>query len=87
MSSVERYPVWEATELEASSGLNMLTTSNGRKGVPTMRRKKRAKRRIVGQDIPKLEALAQINLNAAGLDIGDDEIYAAVPEGRDKESA
>jgi len=37
-------------------------------------------------EAPKLEALGQINLNAAGLDIGDDEIYAAVPEGRDKES-
>jgi transposase len=33
--------------------------------------------------IPELGALKQINLNAAGLDIGDDEIYAAVPEGRD----
>jgi transposase len=32
-------------------------------------------------EIPPLEALKQINLNAAGLDIGDDEIYAAVPEG------
>jgi len=35
------------------------------------------------QHIPELEVLKQINLNAAGLDIGDDEIYAAVPEGRD----
>jgi len=51
-----------------------------------MRRKKKPKKRAVVQDIPKLEALAQINLNAAGLDIGDDEIYAAVPEGRDTQS-
>jgi transposase len=29
---------------------------------------------------PKLDALAQINHHAAGLDIGDAEIYAAVPE-------
>lgn len=42
------------------------------------RRKKRGKqRRIV-----KLESLKQLNLNAAGLDIGAVEIYAAVPEGR-----
>jgi transposase len=33
--------------------------------------------------VSKLDVLKQINLNAAGLDIGDDEIYAAVPEGRD----
>ena len=37
-------------------------------------------------EVPKLEALEQINLNAAGLDIGDDEIYVAVPEGRDEQS-
>ena len=29
---------------------------------------------------PKLDALAQINHHVAGLDIGDAEIYAAVPE-------
>ena len=29
---------------------------------------------------PKLDASAQINHHAAGLDIGDAEIYAAVPE-------
>ena len=46
--------------------------------------KKRSKRQAPARegDIPALEALKQINLNAAGLDIGDDEIYAAVPEGR-----
>jgi transposase len=37
-------------------------------------------------EVPKLEALEQIRLNAAGLDIHDDEIYAAVPEGRDEVS-
>ena len=39
-----------------------------------------------GTEIPKLEALEQINFNAAGLDIGDKEIYVAVPEGRDEVS-
>jgi len=34
----------------------------------------------------KLDALAQINLHAAGLDIGATEIYACVPEGQDVES-
>ena len=45
------------------------------------RRRKRSKRKIV-----KLESLKQLNLNAAGLDIGAAEIYAAVPEGRDEVS-
>jgi transposase len=44
--------------------------------------KKRSKPAPVTEGkIPSLEALKQINLDA-GLDIGDDEIYAAVPEGR-----
>lgn len=43
--------------------------------------KKTKKRKIV-----ELEALKQINLNAAGLDIGAAEIYAAVPEGCGTES-
>jgi len=47
---------------------------------------KKPKKKAAVQDIPKLEALQQINLNAAGLDIGDDEIYAAIPEGRDEVS-
>jgi transposase len=51
-----------------------------------MKRKKRPKREAILQDVPKLEALEQINFNAAGLDVGDDEIYAAVPEKRDKVS-
>ena len=33
-----------------------------------------------------MDALEQINLNAAGLDIGAEEIYVAVPKGRDEES-
>jgi len=38
---------------------------------------KRGSRKIV-----KLESLKQIDLNAAGLDIADEEIWAALPEGR-----
>lgn len=36
-------------------------------------------------DIPSLETLLQLNLNAAGLDIGDEEIYACVPADRDEQ--
>lgn len=35
---------------------------------------------------PALDSLKQINLNAAGLDIGDREIYVCVPEGRSESS-
>ncbi len=54
-----------------------------------MRKAKKSKRRrqkLTEEEVPKLEALKQISLNAAGLDIGDEEIYAAVPEGRDEVS-
>jgi len=34
--------------------------------------------------LAELNALEQINLNAAGLDVGDDEIWACVPAGRDE---
>lgn len=53
-------------------------------GVKQARRtkgKKQATKKVV-----KLESLKQLNLNAAGLDIGATEIYAAVPEDRDRES-
>ena len=33
-----------------------------------------------------MDVLEQINLNAAGLDIGDEQIYVAIPEGRQQES-
>ena len=36
--------------------------------------------------VAKLDSLEQINLNAAGLDIGAAEIWACVPEGRDEVS-
>ena len=42
---------------------------------------KKGSRKIV-----KLESLKQINLNAAGLDIADEEIWAAIPEGRQDSS-
>ena len=44
-------------------------------------KRKKQKRKAVN-----LDSLEQINLNAAGLDIGAEEIYACVPEGRDSES-
>jgi transposase len=34
----------------------------------------------------KVDAMAQINSNAAGIDIGSEEVYVAVPPGRDEES-
>jgi len=37
-----------------------------------------------GQQAVSLDSLKQINLNAAGLDIGAEEIWACVPEGRDE---
>jgi len=45
--------------------------------------KKRSKRQKKAID---MDALEQINLNAAGIDIGAEEIYVAVPKGRDEES-
>ncbi|WP_203032039.1 hypothetical protein [Leptolyngbya sp. Cla-17] len=47
---------------------------------PGSKVKSKSKERHV--DAPKLESLEQINLNAAGLDVGASEIYACVPEGR-----
>jgi transposase len=35
---------------------------------------------------PKVEALEQINFNAAGVDIGSSELWVCVPEGRDEQS-
>jgi transposase len=45
--------------------------------------KKRSKRK---RKVTDLDALEQINLNAAGVDIGAEEIFVAVPKGRDAES-
>jgi len=49
------------------------------KGSPTCSSSKAVK-------VPRLDSLSQINLNAAGLDVGDREIYACVPEGRTEQS-
>jgi len=46
-----------------------------------MKKNKRKRR----QKMIDLDALEQINLNAAGVDIGAEEIYVAIPKGRDKE--
>ena len=43
-------------------------------------------RRGKGIKVTELDSLKQINLNAAGLDIGAAEIWACVPEGRDEVS-
>jgi len=40
-------------------------------------------RKKVVDKIPKLDSLKQLNLNAAGVDIGAAEIWVCVPEGRD----
>jgi len=58
----------------------------GKRSLRQAARKRSRKRKVEKLEVPKLEALEQINLNAAGLDIGDDEIYVAVPEGRDEQS-
>jgi transposase len=39
------------------------------------------------QEAVKLDTLERINLNAAGLDIGAEEIYACVPDGRDAKAS
>jgi transposase len=45
------------------------------------KRKKKGSKKAV-----KLDSLKQLNLNAAGLDIGSEEIWVCVPEGRDEEA-
>ena len=48
--------------------------------------KRRKEKRKRAQKVVKLESLKQINLNAAGLDIGAEEIWTCVLEGRDSDS-
>ena len=50
---------------------------------PTQAGKSRSSKSVKA---PQLDSLEQINLNAAGLDIGDSQIYVCVPEGRDSDS-
>jgi len=45
--------------------------------------KKRSKHQKKAKE---LDVLEQINLNAAGIDVGAEEVYVAVPKGRDEES-
>ncbi len=47
---------------------------------------KRKGKKKNSQKAVKLDSLKQLNLNAAGLDIGSEEIWACVPEDRDKET-
>ncbi len=47
---------------------------------------KRKPRERQRQSVPELNSLEQINLNAAGLDIGAAEIWVCVPKGRDEVS-
>jgi len=42
------------------------------------------RKKSLPQDIPPLDTLKQLNLNAAGLDIGAEEIYVCVPAERDE---
>jgi transposase len=44
------------------------------------------KKRKQQKKVIELDALEQINLNAAGIDIGAEEIWVAIPKGRDEES-
>jgi transposase len=44
-------------------------------------RKRKNKKKVID-----LDALEQINLNAAGIDIGAEEIFVAIPKGRDEET-
>jgi hypothetical protein len=44
------------------------------------------KRKKKSQKIVKMENLKQINIDAGGIDIGADELFVCVPEGRDEKS-
>jgi transposase len=44
------------------------------------------KRKKSPVNVPVLDVLEQINIHAAGLDIGSEEIYACVPADRDEQS-
>jgi transposase len=44
------------------------------------------KRKNKSHQVVELKSLAQINLDAAGIDIGADELFVCVPEGRDEKS-
>jgi transposase len=48
--------------------------------------RKKSKTSAQSKEVVKLESLKQLNLNAAGLDVGAAEIWVCVPEGRDKDA-
>ncbi len=50
-----------------------------------MNNAKKKKRKNNGKQHNSLSQLEQINLHAAGIDIGAEEHYVAVPQGRDTE--
>ena len=49
-----------------------------------MAMKRKSKKSV--RTIPKIDTLKQINLNAAGIDVGSSELWVCVPEGRTEES-
>ena len=51
------------------------------KSKKSKRKAKQAQRKVV-----QVDALQQLNLNAAGVDVGSEEIYVAVPPDRDEQS-
>jgi transposase len=82
-------PRLEDYHFQASSGLNPwlsrershLMKRNGRQDRQTTKPVERNR----AIEVPQLETLKQINLDAAGLDIGDRSIYVCVPAGRDEQ--
>lgn len=52
----------------------------------TRKRSKKNRRKKWPLKVKKIGALEQINLHAGGIDVGDSEIYVAVPEDGDEES-
>jgi transposase len=54
--------------------------------MPKRSKKQVSKHAQATLSVPQLDSLTQINLNAAGLDVGATEIYVYVPEGRDTAS-
>lgn len=76
----------EGASQEGESALGQKkTTRSARKIKPKVHRKQ-VKRGAKPEEIAKLDSLQQINLNAAGLDVGAAEIWVCVPEGRDAPS-
>ena len=57
-----------------------------RRGKGEKEREMKSKGKRKAKAVVELESLEQLNLNAAGLDIGAEEIYACVPAGRDTET-